>query len=148
VIALLPIYHELKLGELLCHGQHLLFVDFLVALKQGPTGLLAPVERILPEVGRVAHSRRRVVHVWVHRAIILSVAYVCGAATRIRHVVRVPPRVLGQVFREVRPGYGSSEALGPRCKLGHFIFSQFLKNRVTKQLRCCVSLVGVVNEHF
>ena len=83
--------------------------------------LLVLVERVLTHAARIACATDRIVHIDgvsatniiapLNAPAMLRVANdIRRTATRVRGVVRVTPRVLGQVFGEVGPTDGASKA--------------------------------------
>ena len=130
MVPLLAVNHELKLWELLGHGQHLLFVSLLVAIKGWATvcRLFLLVERILPETGsRVPHPGNRVVHVyftrWANSTALVVRGDIGRAAAWVRGVVRIAARVLREILGQIGARDGASKARGACRKLSHFILS-------------------------
>lgn len=120
--------------------------------------LLVVVERILAYTVVLAVTTNRVVKVnsvarigvvALDALAVLVVRYhIRGTLSWVRSVFRASSRVLGQIINKIGPADGSCKSRGPCCELGHLIVSQVLKEWMPQQLRCCISLVCIVNQHL
>ena len=114
MVTLLTIDHQLQFRELLRDRQHLLLVNLFVTCEERSSWLLLVIERVLSKTARIPDARDGIIHVdfaaRTHRAIIVTGTDLSGAATWVTRIVRVAPRVLGQVLGEVRARDRTCEA--------------------------------------